>query len=443
MDALFTLISRRPIATLSVFFGLCVAVFLATIPLPRVDNLLIGSDGVLYYHYVHSLVIDGDLDFTDEYEHLHGPERVPAPTPAGRPPNRMPIGMGIVWIPFFVAGHAVAWVLGKPLDGYSYVHQAAVCLGSMTYGFIGILLAYRLCREYADAASSVVAVGLMWFGSNVIYYMVAEPSMSHMASLGAVSALLAWWRLNEHRASALHWIVLGALGGLAALIRPQDGLFLSLPALQRLTDAARLARNRRWRAVLAHGRSGFLMALGAVLVYSVQIWAAMVVYASLTRSLYFYNRPTVDWLRPEILPTLFSLHHGLFTWHPIYVVAAAGLWWVAQKDRAYALLLVLGVALQVYVVASWGWWRGDAFGGRMFISTLPIFAIGLAQVVMRLRRLSWLAVVLPGGALLIWNFTFFIQYRFGFIPRGKAITFQQLVWDKFTLPIDLWQRSGN
>jgi hypothetical protein len=54
---LLALVEQQPVATLSLLFVLCVAVFLATIPLPRADNLLIGSEGVLYYHCVRSFVI--------------------------------------------------------------------------------------------------------------------------------------------------------------------------------------------------------------------------------------------------------------------------------------------------------------------------------------------------------------------------------------------------
>ena len=47
---------------------------------------------------------------------------------------------------------------------------------------------------FADMTASVPV--MIWFAGNVIYYMVAEPSMSHMASLCAVTTLLAWWRLS-------------------------------------------------------------------------------------------------------------------------------------------------------------------------------------------------------------------------------------------------------
>ena len=475
MRRLLSWVGERPIAVLSALFIVCVAVFLVTIPLPRVDDLLIGSDGILYYHYVHSLVIDGDLDFTNEYLHFNGPNGVPAPTPAGLPPNRMSIGMGIVWLPFFLAAHALAWLLGLPHDGYSYLYQAAVCLGSMLYGFVGILMTYRLCRQYADAVTAVVAVTLIWFGSNVIYYMVAEPSMSHMASLGVVGSFLAWWRLNEERSSARYWIGLGALGGLAALIRPQAILFMALPALQWLAEGVRLWKDRRdGQPLVAHVGRGALMGVTALAVFSIQLWAWRTIYGSVFESGYSYgDQQSFYWLNPKVFQVLFSLRHGLFTWHPIYLVGAIGLWWVAKQDRAYALLLALGLALQVYIVAAWrAWWQGDAFGGRMFISSAPIFALGLAQVVQRLYHLPgkrgaigmacseekvgsaigmacseekegiarWLRIILPGSAILLWNLAFFIQYRFGYIPMLEAITLRQLVWEKFTLPIELASR---
>ena len=418
MQQLPTLVARRPIATLSMLFVVCVVVFLVTIPLPRVDNLLIGSDGILYYHYVHSLVIDGDLDFTNEYLYLQG--HVPAPTPSGLPPNRMAIGMGIVWLPFFLVAHGIAWLFGLSTDGYSYLYQAAVCLGSMIYGFIGLLMIYRLCRQYTDPVTSVIAITLIWFGGNVIYYMVAEPSMSHMASLGAVSSFLAWWRLRKrtlHRRGTdgagwtLYWIVLGALGGLAALIRPQNILFLILPALQWLIEGICLWQSHHRDHLPVHIGRGALMGLAALLVFSIQLWAWWTVYGSVFRSGYVYtDAQHFYWLSPKIFRVLFSLYHGFFTWHPIYLVGAIGLWWVAKEDRAYALLLVIAFALQVYIVAAWrAWWQADAFGGRMLISTAPIFALGLTQIIKRLRRANWLWVIIPGITIWLWNLAFFIQ----------------------------------
>jgi hypothetical protein len=44
-----------------------------------------------------------------------------------------------------------------------------------------------------------------------------------------------------------------------------------------------------------------------------------------------------------------------------------------------------------------------------------------------------LAAPLLLSGLVTWNVLFMIQYRFGYIPRGEAITWQQLGLDKFRL----------
>lgn len=433
---------RRDLSTLTLLFLACVAIFLATLRLPRADGLLIGSDGILYYCYVRSLAIDGDLDLGNEYAHfgpLAGIDAASPPTPAGRPPNRMPIGMAIVWMPFFLAAHSAASLLGYPVDGYGTLHQAAVCLGSMIYGWIGLLLSYRLCREYADATSALIAVVVMWLGTNIIYYMVAEPSMSHMASLGLVAVLLAWWRFGE--ASVLYWVGLGALGGMAALVRPQDGLFLLLPVIDwghRAIGLARIGSARLRRHVVA----GALMLFTALAVYAIQLWAWWLIYGSLLDSSYLYGGAhRFAWLQPHIFDVLFSLRHGLFTWHPLYLAATVGLCLLARRNAAYAGLCLLAVVCQIYIVGAWDrWWQGDAFGGRMFISCGPVFAVGLAVLVQTLRHLHWAVVALPALILVLWNAAFLVQYRFDFIPRNGAITMEQLVWDKLTLPLELGRR---
>jgi len=428
---------HHPVIALFILFTVCVLIFLVTIPVPRADGLLIGSDGVLYYQYVRSLVIDGDLDFTNEYLYYWGPAGVPDLTPADLPPNRMSIGMGIVWTPFFLLAHALSWLLGLPMNGYSGLYQAAVCLGSMIYGFIGLVMTYYLCREYVDSLTAVVAVVVIWLSSNVIYYLVIEPSMSHMASLGAVASLLAWWRLRRDQTSWVYWIVLGVLGGLATLIRPQDVLFLVLPAIQWLLEL--LDSGRRYR-VVAHIGHGVLFVLSWFSVFCVQIWAWWLVYGSIRESGYLYGAPqSFHWLTPKIPQVLFSLYHGLFTWHPVYFIGAFGLIWVLHKDRRYGALLMFALALQVYLVSVWReWWQGDAFGGRMFIATVPIFAIGLALIIEQVRnRGGWPWVIVPSTALVAWNFAFVIQYRFDFIPMGEPITLAQLTWGKLSMPFQL------
>ena len=82
--------------------------FLVLLRAPRIDGQLIGSDGVAYYVYVRSLVIDNDLDFTNEYTYFQLKPAAFTRTSVGYIGNKYAIGPALLWMPFFLAAHAIA-----------------------------------------------------------------------------------------------------------------------------------------------------------------------------------------------------------------------------------------------------------------------------------------------------------------------------------------------
>jgi len=245
---------QHPLRFLVSMYVLCLAIFAATIPLPRQDNQLVGSDGAYYYAYLPSLIIDGDLDFTNQYARLL-PSQAQAnssPIPSGLPPNQFAVGSAILWLPFFLLAHMLVLSLhaiGMPLmpDGMNYLYQALTLMGSISYGFAGLLLIYRSCCRFFGHAVSVLTTLLIWTATNAIYYMVAEPSMSHMCSLFAVSLFTALWLAARPRPTLRQWAVLGLAGGLVTLVRQPDATFLTLPLLDTLWEA-RASKITVWHA---------------------------------------------------------------------------------------------------------------------------------------------------------------------------------------------------
>jgi hypothetical protein len=72
-----------------------------------------------YYHvYLPSLVLDGDLDFANQYE-LTGNHYGFGRTDIGRPANVFGIGPAVFELPGFLVGHAVASAMGKRANGFS------------------------------------------------------------------------------------------------------------------------------------------------------------------------------------------------------------------------------------------------------------------------------------------------------------------------------------
>ena len=48
------------------------------------------------------------------------------------------------------------------------------------------------------------------------------------------------------------------------------------------------------------------------------------------------------------------------------------------------------IILELFVVSTWStWWQGASYGGRMFVSSLPLFAFGIAYVFDWLVHRRW------------------------------------------------------
>jgi hypothetical protein len=440
-----TRLEQRPIRHLTILYICCFIVFLLAIPIPRTDGQLTGSDGAFYYAFLPTLLLDRDLDFSNQYEKL-----VPA-RPAhrfhhsedGRLINKFPIGPAILWMPFFMAGHLLAILLNAAgfslaLDGMGYVYQAPTLLGSMTYGFAGVLLVYRSCRRFFDKLSSATAAILIWLATNLIYYMLAEPSMAHACSFFAVALFLELWLRFRPAPTLSQWVFLGLAGGLVAIVRLPDATWLALPFI----DAV-LALRSAGSGGVGRQLKGFLFfTLSAAFIFAPQLVIWQILKATAARTMHAYSHGFFYWMTPEILNVLFSLRHGFYTWHPVLLLATAGLVPLYCKDRILSFLLGLMFAVQLYLISAYyGWFGGNAFGGRMLISTLPALALGLAALVdWAVRRRAWFAVCTLACCLISWNALFFAQYRFGYIPKSREITLHQMTVGKFLMLKDMASR---
>ncbi len=423
----------------------CLAAFAATVPLPRIDDQLVGSDGLRYYAYLPSLLIDGDLDFTDEYAHLYGdyPKTVAYltadRTPTGLPANRLGVGPALLWSPFFAAAHLLAVLLqalgcNLATDGYGAFYQAPVVAGSILYGGLGIWLCFRTARRLATPGAALAATLLTVLAGNLIYYLTVEPSMSHPLSMFASSAFFCTWLTARQHPRRTTWLWVGALGGLLALIRPQDGLLLALPIAEQALAAWRAgSRKIRTQRLLA----GLSMTAVAILVFIPQLMVWKLLNGGFLSSGYSQEFDVMfHWPFAQLFAVLFSARRGLFTWHPVFLIALIGLFWVARRDRRLAVLGFAGFAIQWLVISSWHQWsQGDAFGGRMFIVCSPIFALGLAASVdAAAQRWPWRRLLACGALLVALNLLLLVHYRVELLFLERPITFVDLALGRFHTP---------
>lgn len=337
-----------------------------------------ASDGREYFVQVRSLVIDGDLDLANEN----------AAFGVRGTAENYAFGTPLLWVPFFVLAHAWIGLLNLagadwPANGFFNPYQRAAGIGTLIYGFAALLLIHRLVARYysrALAATSTVAVTV---GSFILWYLVADNSMSHGASMFAVTLFLYAWHETRGNQGARRWALLGAAAGLMALVRWQNVLFVVFPAAEELGNlifaATGTPRRREGAAAwLRHALAryaAFIVAFLAAFSPQLLAWRAL-------RGAWFAPPAAAHgatFATPALGDVLFSTDRGLFSWTPLLLLAVLGLLPFLRRERLVGSLLLLALALQVYVNATVEW-SGHGFGARRFANCALIFALGLAAL---------------------------------------------------------------
>lgn len=447
---------ERPFPLFAAIFIVFVVTFGAAIFLvPHRYGRLIVGDGIYYYAYLRSVVMDGDLDFTNDFtlyqsfnnEDL-GKKREMLElhkTPFGKPANYFSVGPAVLWLPVYIPTHFLALALGLPHDGFSYWYEAPILFLSIAYGFVGFLLIYRVVVSLFSRWAALIAVLGMWAATNVVYYMGVSPSASHVLSIFTVGLFLfLWWRQRGNR-TRRDWFVLGLSAGLMALVRWQDILVTLLPLFELIANGWSLFRAKSF-AVIARAQlpQGLIFIAGLLIAFSPQMLAWQILYGTpLTApqgASFFYPA------RPEIWNVLFGLKRGLFTWTPLIFLAAVGFIPLYRKDRilgSAAIVIFLAEAYINSIVSDW--WGGEAFGARRFISLIPFFALGLAALVDAIgTRFSRRTIFIALGAFTIWNLLFILQYDLWLHGIGHISanpTLAEITVDKFTAPFQLLARQ--
>ena len=396
-----------------------------------------ASDGRSYFVQVRSLVMDWDLDFAND-EAAFG----------GRGARQYAFGAPILWSPFFILGHV--WLnalnlLGGDLrvDGYYFPYQRAIGLGTLLYGFVGLVLIYRVLRRYFSKGLACLSTLGLCGTSFLIWYLTVDNSMVHGVSMFATTLFLFLWHRFRDVPTRVPWAWLGAAAGVMAMVRWQNSAFVVLPLGDLLWSSWR-ARSGESRVRLWAGSRDLVRFTGAAFaafVPQLLFWKAVYgswVYLPVREHAF---QPT--WLPPYMIDVLFSSNRGLLSWTPVITAALIGLVLFARHHRRVALVLAGGFLGQVWINGAVEiWWGGVGFGARRFANCALVFAVGLAGLLATVQRRPLIAPLVTLCALLLFNTVFMLGYRNGTLSPIEGVTFNSVmdelyehVGNPFSLPI--------
>ncbi len=432
--------------------GILLALFFLSLALM---NPYVHGDGVGYYAYAQSLVIDHNLQFEDDWRAAN-PGFLAARTDAagkllpqeytatGHLQNHFSVGPALLWAPFLQLAHAgvlIADAFGAqiPANGYSRPYLVAMAFSTVLYGFLGLLMSFHLALQFASPIWALLATLGIWFATSLPVYMYFNPAWSHAHSAFAVALFLWYWQRTRPNRTTRQWIVLGLAAGLMMNVYYPNAMVMIVPGVEALGQYSKALAGQSLvppAPALLRRHLIFLCVSAAALAPT--FLTKYIVYGSAFESGY----PPAGqwrWLSPVLFSVLFSANHGLLSWTPILIPALLGLFAAWRSDAVFAGGLLACAAAYIYFIASYPDWDGmSSFGNRFFISLTALFVVGLASLLeafARRMKQQRVALAISGGSLALligWNAGFIFQWGTQMLPARGPISWSEMVRNQFT-----------
>ena len=329
---------------------------------------------------------------------------------------KYPMGMAVLYFPFFFVGHIWAMLTSYPDDGFSFPYQASLLYGSLVYTTIGLVYLKRSLDTFFRSRLSLLIIFILVFGTNFLVHTVfhGQGLMSHNY-LFMLFALVFWYTLKWHSNPSMKsafWLALFV--GLASLSRPTEFLVILVPLFWNVSikngfeDKVKLLR-REWKSVIT-------VVITILLIGSAQLFY----YKTFTGQFFFNsysNNPGegFEFLSPFIWEVLFSFRKGWLIYTPIMILAIVGFVFLYIKNQAAFLSVLIFFLLSFYIISSWScWWYADSFSQRSFIPMYVFLSLPLGHLLQSVfeKTKVWLRIVFSMLIILLVSLNLFQSWQF-------------------------------
>jgi hypothetical protein len=378
---------------------------------------IIAYDVISYYQYLPAVFIHHDLTmkFIEQDPASFQKKIWASRTETGHYMGRMTMGLSVMYSPFFLTAHLLAPSLGYEADGYTPPYRMALIIASIIYMGLGLFLLRKVLKRYF--ADWPVALTLMLTGlaTNLYFYTVIEPTMSHAFSFCLFSLFLFLLVRWLERPSTGRGILLGLTTGLIILVRPSNGIIVLLIPLWEVGSVQQL--KERIHFLLHSWKKILIIALFAVLMMVPQFsyWK----FVSGHWMNYTYNNEGFFFNNPQFIRGLFSYRKGWLVYTPVMVFAILGFYHLYKKRRGLFWPVIVFTLVNMYIVFSWwSWWYGGGFGQRALIESYTLLALPMTAFISWALEKKWmlsLPFYLLAGWFIFLNIFQTRQYYWGSI----------------------------
>lgn len=413
---------------LAVFSIIILPVIITDITQIRSWKNVINADGYGYYAYLPCVFMQHDFDFSKiqaKEIKLRGnisPEEVgypfvSVPWDKNKVMDKYYAGTALALTPFFLLAYFLSYLFGFDTGGYSILFQESVAIAAVLYLLVGLIYIRKILQEYKIVDPIIFfSLASILYGTNLFYYTVSEPSLSHVYSFSFCSIFLYFSYKSFQEFRLKHLLLATAAFSILFIIRPTNVLMLLFVPF----FASGSAQLKTFlQTALSLKRIAFFTII-ALLITSVQL---LLWYFETGKAFVWgYGGESFNFSSPHIIEFLFSYRKGVFVYAPILFVILLITIFIFFKNKNYYQILVLTIFLTtiIYVCSSWHqWWYGGSFGMRPFIDFYPVFAlllgVSLSSLTLKWRVASFIISSLLIGLAIVQT----IQYRKFIISADK------------------------
>jgi hypothetical protein len=331
-----------------------------------------GGDALGYYQWLPGVLIENDVDVMYWGYWLED----------GKWLSLFTFGVALLQLPFFLMGKLCACWFGYEPNGFTAPFAVWQLVGSAFYAGAGLVLAFRLAARFCDRHAALLAVLVLFGASNLFYYCVEQPNMSHVYSF-FLTGLFVYCSCRlldtdgETPPRAVHGALFVISAALLLLVRQLNGVVFLFPLLLAwgspggITGFLRsLFRHRAW--IIAS-------ILVALVPWLLQISYWHHITGSWFTFTYGHKGETFDFARMVPGMVITSVRNGWWVISPVMFPISMVLLWHAWRGTSPARAITpIMVGIWLLYSAWWCWWLGGSFGMRAFVDLYALLAIPAA-----------------------------------------------------------------
>jgi hypothetical protein len=344
------------------------------------SSLLKGGDQWGYNSYLVSVIVNRDIKNLDKtYEAAHEQYKLrpnardvnnridEAPdAPNGNRVLKYFYGVAALQAPFFLVTHL--FVQG---NGYETPYVWAIYISTLFYVVLGAFILFQLLKQWVSPRIAMLAILVVFSCSNLFYFTIANPGLSHPYLFFLFSALLFCvdrFYINPNNKWA---ILIGLIIGLITVTRVTEIIIAFIPLFFTIKQSTRLNFLKK------HFRK-LLLACGFFLL----MLLPQFVYWKLVSGQWLYDTypgEGFDFLHPHIIDGFFSFKNGWLSYTPVMLLPIIFLPLLFKRKNPFAIGIVLYLLLHLYITYSWKEWNYNAgLGSRPMVESYALLIIPLA-----------------------------------------------------------------